>query len=361
MSKKTKTKISFAALKRVVPYVVAGALTLAVAIGGSLAKRNQEAKLNLNVLTPKEYVVSVDQLSELYVVADLSDALRLASAADVASSYVAANTMYNAGQVAATGKLEKPNITDVPASRGVIEYTVREGETMESIAAAHQISTDQIRWSNGMQKTDVTPGMKLYLPSGSGIVYLVKGEDTVESIAAKYGSTVEEIVALNDLELSGIQEGMRIMIRNGSLPEQERPEYVPPARIASYSYTYLGSNSIRQNITLVGYYYHLGGPYVEGQCTQWAWSKRPDLPSSLGNAYSWAAAAARLGYRVDHVPAAGAIFQTLDGWYGHVGYVEAVNADGSIVVTEMNYSNVPFRVIRSTVPASQVGRFSYIH
>ena len=31
---------------------------------------------------------------------------------------------------------------------------------------------------------------------------------------------------------------------------------------------------------------------------------------------------------VDHNPTAGAIFQSDSGWYGHVGYVESVNADG---------------------------------
>ncbi len=361
MSKKTKRKFDFEALKQAAPCFGLGILVLAVAIGGAMAKRSQEANFDLNSLAQSELGVSVDQLSELYVVADLSDALGLASAADVASSYVIANTMYTSGQVAAAGKLEKPNITDVSVSRGVIEYTIKEGDTMESIAAEHKISTDQIRWSNGMKGTAVTPGMKLYLPSSDGIVYLVKGEDTLESIAGKFGLSTEELIALNDLEFSGISEGMRIMVKGAALPEQERPEYVAPVQRSVYSYTYLGSGSGRENLTVVGYYYNLGGPYVSGQCTQWAWSKRPDLPSSLGNANTWAAAAARAGFQVDNVPAAGAIFQTNGGWYGHVGYVEAVNADGSLVVTEMNYGGVPYRVLRSTIPASQAGRFNYIH
>lgn len=237
---------------------------------------------------------------------------------------------------------------------------------METIAAANDITTDEIRWSNGLKTTAVTPGMTLYLPSSHGIVYLVKDEDTLETIAAKYGSSVAELVAMNDLELSGITAGMRIMVKGGTLPEQERPEYVAPvvarstSSSSSYSYTYLGSGSGRQNMTVVGYYYNLGGPYGAGQCTQWAWYKRPDLPRFMGNANNWASYAARAGFTVNHVPAAGAVFQSMDGWYGHVGYVEAVNADGSIVVTEMNYG-VSYRVTRATIPASQVGRFNYIH
>lgn len=362
MGKKANQEFSFEPLRQAVPYVLAGALTIAVATVGSFSKHNQEVNLNLDTIAQTEYGVSVDQLSELYVVADLSDALGLASAADVATNYVVASTMYSSGQAATTGKLEKPTITDVQASRGVIEYTVQEGDTMQSIAANYGITMDQIRWSNGMKNTDVSPGMVLYLPSSDGIAYLVKADDTLESIAERYGSSVEELVAANDLELSGISEGMRIMVKGGSLPETERPEYVAPVVAQpSYSYTYLGSTAVRTNMTVIYTGLSLSTPYTPGQCTSWAWYKRPDLPAFMGNASNWASAAAAAGFPVNRVPEAGAVFQTYEGWYGHVGYVEAVNPDGSIVITEMNYGGVAYQVIRSVVPASQTGAFNYIH
>ena len=154
------------------------------------------------------------------------------------------------------------------------------------------------------------------------------------------------------------------MIKGGSLPEEERPEYVAPRSVqtqtTNYTYTYLGNSSVRQDIEVIGYFYGLGGPYGAGQCTQWAWYKRQDLPNLLGNANAWARNAAAYGYVVDNTPSAGAVIQTTAGWYGHVGYVEAVNPDGSIIMSEMNYG-IPFRVIRSTIPASAVGGFNYIH
>lgn len=358
---KKKQKIDFERWKGFLPYLIAGIFTLALVIAGSIDKNNSEVSLSLDSFAANDYKVSTDQLSELYVVADLSDALGLASASDVASNYIITDTMYDSGQTS-VGKLEKPNITNIAASRGVVEYTVQEGESMESIASKYGVTTDDIRWSNDLKTTDVSAGTVLYIPSTSGIVYTVKSSDTIESIAEKYGSNVSEIIALNDLEVSGITEGMRIVIKGGSLPEKERPEYVAPAvRPATvYTYTYLGSTSERQNIEVVGYFYNLGGPYGAGQCTQWAWYKRQDLPNMLGNANAWAANAAAYGYVVNRTPAAGAVFQSGSGWYGHVGYVEAVNEDGSIVVTEMNYG-IPYRVIRSTIPASAVGNFNYIH
>ena len=358
---KNKRKFGLEEMWKTLPYLAAGILTIAVAAVGTINKQSSDESLLLDRASAIGDNVSVDQLSELYIVADLSDALGLASATDVASSYVVANSMYAAGQTVSTSKFEKPSITDVPASRGVLTYVVKDGETMESVAAAHGLTTDQIRWSNGLKTTELTPGATIYLPSSSGIVYQVGSGDTIESIAAKYGSSVEEITAMNDLELSGLSEGMRIVVKGGSLPETERPEYEPPRRPSfNNSYTYLGNSAERLNMTVFTYYYE-GGPYVAGQCTQWAWHMRPDLPGNLGNAYSWAANAAALGYRVDRIPAAGAVFQSAGWGYGHVGYVESVNPDGSIVVTEMNYGGVPYRVVRSTIPAGAARGLNYIH
>lgn len=351
MSRKKKTDLTW--LKKIAPYVLVGVITLLVAFLGSLDKNNNDASLSLDTFAANDYDVSVDQMSELYVVADLSDALGLASATDVGSNYVIATTMYDSGQTSAS-KLEKPSLTNVSASRGVVEYVVKEGESMESIAAAHGLTTDQIRWSNGLKTTDVAPDTVLYLPSTAGIVYTVKSDETAESIAGKYGSTAEEIIALNDLEVTGLTEGARIVIKGGELPETERPEYVAPVVVRPvYTYTYLGDTSARTNLVCRG---DLGA----GQCTTWGWLKRPDLSFIQANASGWDDVARAAGLLVDRNPAAGAIFQTDSGWYGHVGYVESVNGDGSVNISERNYSGC-YGVLFSTIPASEVGKFNYIH
>lgn len=355
-----RKRIDLKLIKKIAPYVITAVVTLGIAAIGSIDKRNFNTNLSLGAFAANDYNISVDQLSELYVVADLSDSLRLASASDVASNYVITNTMYDTGQTS-VDKIEKPVLPDISACRGVVQYTVPDGVTMQNIADKYGITTDDIRWSNDMKNTDLEVGKVLNIPCASGIVYTVKADDSIASIVEKYGSSESEIIALNDLEVSGIKEGMKILVRGGSLPETERPEYVPPVVVRPvYTYTYLGNTSNRQNIEVVGYFYSLGGPYGRGQCTQWAWYNRQDLPSNLGNANTWAARAAAIGYRVDRTPSPGAVFQSNGGWYGHVGYVESVNGDGSIVVTEMNYG-IPYRVIRSTIPASSVGNFNYIH
>ena len=341
---------------KALPYVLAGAAVIGLVFLGSMDKKNQDVSLSLDTFAANDYNVSVDQMSELYVVADLSDTLGLASASDVASNYVVVTSMYNSGQTSSS-KLEKPSLTNVASSRGVVEYSVKEGESMESIAAARGLTTDQIRWSNGLKTTDLSADTTLYLPSTPGIVYTVKSGDTVESIASKYGSTAAEIIALNDLEVSGIAEGTKIVIKGGSLPDTERPEYVAPVArpTYSYAYTYLGSTSARSNATC-------NVAQGAGQCVSWAVLKRPDLVSRgvTGNANYWDDSARRVGVAVNNSPAPGAIFQTDAGWVGHVGYVESVNGDGSINVSERNFAGC-YGVLYSTIPASEVGHFNYIH
>lgn len=373
MTKRTRDKINKKRLMRLMPYVLTAVATIMFVFLGSLDKVTGGPTLSLDAFAAVDYKISVDQLSELYTVADLSYALGLASARDAASNYVITETMYKAGQTSAS-KLEKPSITNLAVSRGVIEYVVADGDSMESIAAKYGVSTDEIRWSNGYKTTEVAVGDVLYIPSTSGIVYTVKSGETADSIASKYGSTAAEIIALNDLEVSGVSEGMRIVIKGGTLPEEERPEYEPPVVVQTYRYTYLGNSSSRLNVSIVAYdFYDAAYPYpnpnpgVPGWCTWYAWWWRATSPLSLGelghegrNANTWNYNYAYRG--VGSEPVVGAVFQAPygGGGYGHVGVVVGINGDGSIVVREMNYSG-RYIVTEATIPASDVGNFNYIY
>ena len=73
--------------------------------------------------------------------------------------------------------------------------------------------------------------------------------------------------------------------------------------------------------------------YYTCQCTSYAaykaieyWGPRVRV-TGWGNAYSWASAARALGYRVDRIPSANSIGQTASGAWGHVFWVESVNAN----------------------------------
>ena len=63
----------------------------------------------------------------------------------------------------------------------------------------------------------------------------------------------------------------------------------------------------------------------------------------------------------NHNATVGSIMQTTTGYYGHVAYVERVNADGSILISEMNYANGPYNTNTRTIPASVVSSYNFIH
>ncbi|NWK83246.1 CHAP domain-containing protein [Staphylococcus sp. GSSP0090] len=102
--------------------------------------------------------------------------------------------------------------------------------------------------------------------------------------------------------------------------------------------------------------------YTAGQCTWYVYDKvGGDIGSTWGNANNWASAASSAGYTVDNSPEAGSILQSTAGGYGHVAYVENVNSDGSVEVSEMNYNGGPFSVSERTISAGEASSYSYIH
>lgn len=351
-----KTKINFDLIKTFAPYILSGLLILGLVFVGTIDKNSSNQTISLNTFTSDDFTVSTDQVSEMYIVADLSSALNLASSEAAASNYMMSSTMYRVGQTTAD-KAQKAIILETPFTRGVNTYIVAAGDTMADIASRNGLTTDQIRWSNGLKTTALSAGDTLYLPSVAGIVYTVKANDTLQTIASTYGSSVDEIMHLNDLEITGLSEGLKIVIKNGVLPETERPEYVAPV----YYYSYSGRSAERSSSEFIMSGFGSYNGYGWGQCTSWAWYKRQDLPAQLGDAKYWAYNAAAKGFPVDNVPAPDAIFQ-YDIWpYGHVGYVEDVFQDGSILITEANYNWQTGVVTRSIVPANVAATYSYIH
>ena len=114
----------------------------------------------------------------------------------------------------------------------------------------------------------------------------------------------------------------------------------------------------------------LNGGYF-GQCTYYMYNRFAQLgvpirTTALGNAAEWPANAAAAGYGVSSTPRAGTaiVFQRgvggADPVYGHVGFVERVNADGSLFISEMNVQGVNVISTR-TIPASVAAQATYIN
>lgn len=72
--------------------------------------------------------------------------------------------------------------------------------------------------------------------------------------------------------------------------------------------------------------------YATGNCTLYV-ASRVHVPNSLGNANMWDDQAPIK----TSIPVVGMVAQTDAGWAGHVAVVEAVNGDGTVTISEMNY------------------------
>ena len=103
--------------------------------------------------------------------------------------------------------------------------------------------------------------------------------------------------------------------------------------------------------------------YDWGQCTWHVFNRRAigkGISTYWWNANNWDNAA-RDGYRIDGNPTVGSIAQSDAGYYGHVAFVERVNSNGSILVSEMNFSASPGILTYRTIPAYQVRNYKFIH
>ena len=139
----------------------------------------------------------------------------------------------------------------------------------------------------------------------------------------------------------------------------------PAAQTSSYTYTAGGGfpavdPSFRAS---------LNGGYF-GQCTYYVFNRMAQVGtpighSMMGNAAEWPSYARSYGYSVSHSPSAGSaiVFQQglagADPTYGHVGFVEAVNADGSLYISEMNVRGLNVISYR-TISASVAAQATYI-
>lgn len=253
--------------------------------------------------------------------------------------------------------ISKPQIIEVSAaSRNITTYTVKAGDTVDSLAAQFGISKQTIKWANDMVSDALTVGSKLQILPTDGIAYTVRGGDTVQKLAEKYKSDASLITTYNDLDLTGIKAGLKIIIPGGQLPTNERPGYSAP---------------VVNTFNAGGYYSgyragSVGNRYAFGNCTWYVYEKRASagrpVGSFWGNGGSWAYSGAAAGYKVNYTPAAGAVLVEA-GSPGHVAYVERVLSNGDVVISEMNNSAYGgFNIVNNrTISAGQAKLYQYVH
>ncbi len=122
--------------------------------------------------------------------------------------------------------------TDV--NRDVIEYEVKAGDNLTSIAENFGISVNTLLWANDLSSASkLKIGQKLIVLPVSGILHYVKAGDTISGIALKYKAKTDDMVEFNELASEDdIFVGDILIVPNGTMPAVSKPiyaEYIPVA------------------------------------------------------------------------------------------------------------------------------------
>jgi murein DD-endopeptidase MepM/ murein hydrolase activator NlpD len=117
------------------------------------------------------------------------------------------------------GTLELPAAIDIVVADGrdhVIIHVVARGETLAAIAKRYKISSMELIWSNGLQSADnPAVGKRLRVPDTRGIVVTVREHETLKSIASKYRVTPTTIRTYNKLKVVDLVLGMVLVLPGG--------------------------------------------------------------------------------------------------------------------------------------------------
>ena len=147
--------------------------------------------------------------------------------------------------------------------REIILYTVRSGDSIDTIASSFGISRKTIIWANELKGSTVRPGQELVILPVSGVFHIVSSGDTVKGIANRYKADINEIIEFN--ELTGeddIRLGDILIVPGG---EARAVVATAPARPLSSSLSWLI-------------------PPASGQVTQrMHWYNAVDISTNCGN------------------------------------------------------------------------------
>lgn len=179
-------------------------------------------------------------------------------------------------------------------------------------------------------------------PKPKPVIYTVRDGDTLTTIGSKYKVKWQRLWAKNKKlkQPDAITIGDKITIpRAGEKLSRKLPAAISLPGVPEI---------VVRAMPLAGA--SGGNTYSYGYCTWYVKNMRgSSLPNGLGDANTWYVTAQGLGMATGTVPRKGAVGTTTAGGYGHVVFVESVNGDGTINISEMNYQgwNVVSRRVAS--------------
>lgn len=138
----------------------------------------------------------------------------------VGSETTDGGTRAAAGTAAVTGKGAGADMEGAQPEIRLVNYTVKPGDTLSSIAEEFNSSVDSIAYINGLLSPDrISVGKQLsVIANASGIVVEVSRGDTLSDLSARYNVPVDVIVRVNHLSAPDNISAGQSLILPGARP-----------------------------------------------------------------------------------------------------------------------------------------------
>ncbi len=106
-----------------------------------------------------------------------------------------------------------------PADGTISTYVVRPGDTISAIAAMFNVTANTVLSANDLPgDANIQVGQKLIILPVTSILYTVKNGDTLASVAKRYGGDSGEIATRNGIVDGQLVVGIQVVIPNGEVP-----------------------------------------------------------------------------------------------------------------------------------------------
>jgi len=232
----------------------------------------------------------------------------------------------------------------------IIEYTVKEGESVALVSEKFKVSKNTIYWANDLDTSaTVHPGDVLKVPPVSGMIHEVQSGDTISSIAQKYDIAVDKILAQNLMTSSDTLSKWKNLIVPGAVKPKPKPVYVAPTYARSWSSSSSSSGGYSFAAAAKSEYVNTTWRYkltpkpsyhtfYWWNCT-WYVAKYKTV-NWWGNANQWLRNAQAKWHPTGNTPTLGSIvvlnWRGYNPRYGHVAIVMDIKSD-HLIVSDMNY------------------------
>ena len=167
---------------------------------------------------------------------------------------VSVSLLASTNNISPTTPLQIGQILTIPKTSGTnpnttFTYTVKAGDTLYSIAKKYETNVNQIINLNNLKTTSLYIGQKLKIPEQyteeplslpNYINYIVKKGDSLYSIAKAYNTNIDTIIKDNALtsEKIFLNQNLKIRVNNIEIEECIGREYTPPNNTSQQTISY---------------------------------------------------------------------------------------------------------------------------